>query len=51
MKFEWDENKNKINLEKRGIDLRDAEIVLSGPTVYFEDGRKNYDETRWIVYG
>lgn len=28
MKFEWDEDKNQLNLEKHGIDFETAILVL-----------------------
>jgi len=31
MKFEWDENKNQINIRKHGIDFHDAAYVFSDP--------------------
>lgn len=29
MKFEWDENKNQLNLEKHGIDFETAMLVFN----------------------
>lgn len=37
MEFEWDENKNKSNIEKHGIDFNDAKIIFSNPLVVKED--------------
>jgi uncharacterized DUF497 family protein len=51
MKLEWDKNKNKLNKEKHGLDFSDVEEVFSGPTVFFEDSRHAYGESRWVVYG
>jgi uncharacterized DUF497 family protein len=31
MRYEWDENKRLINLQKHGLDFRDAPEVLSDP--------------------
>jgi uncharacterized DUF497 family protein len=31
MRFEWDENKNQLNLRKHGVDFRDAAYVFSDP--------------------
>lgn len=51
MKFEWDENKNKANIQKHGIDLRDAvyvfadHLALSIPDDYAEN------EERWLLLG
>lgn len=51
MLYEWDINKNETNLENHGIDFRDASVVFHGPNIIFKDERKNYGETRWILYG
>lgn len=51
MKFEWDEAKNRKNLEKHGLSFEDAEQVLSGPCVTFEDDRFDYGEDRLITLG
>jgi uncharacterized DUF497 family protein len=51
MLFEWDINKNKSNVENHGVDFQDAGIVFHGPHIIFEDRRKEYGETRWILYG
>ena len=37
MEFEWDENKNRANLAKHGIDFRDAVRVFDGPHQTEED--------------
>lgn len=51
MKFEWDETKRRANLEKHGLDFRDAEKVFRGPTVTAEDKRQEYGEERYISLG
>lgn len=51
MQVIWDENKRHQNLKKHGIDFRDAEQVLSGPVVLFEDDREAYGERRFIGIG
>jgi uncharacterized DUF497 family protein len=33
MKFEWDESKNQINIEKHGIDFEDAKGIFDGPMI------------------
>jgi len=51
MKFEWDENKNRANIQKHGIDFRDAvyvfadHLALNIPDDYAED------EERWLLLG
>ena len=51
MKSEWDEAKNRKNLEKHGLSFEDAEQVFSGPCVTFEDDRFDYREQRLITLG
>jgi len=51
MKFEWDENKRKLNLVKHGIDFKDAQQIFDGITFTFEDERYNYGEDRYITVG
>lgn len=36
VKFEWDESKNSINLEKHGISLSEASIIWKGPVLELE---------------
>jgi uncharacterized DUF497 family protein len=51
MRFTWDEEKRKRNLQKHGIDFRDAAAVFSGPTFTIEDDRFDYQEERFITLG
>lgn len=51
MKFEWDINKNKQNIEKHGIDFRDATQIFENARIIKEDKRKGYEEKRWILLG
>jgi len=47
MKFEWDENKNLINIKKHGIDFNQAkEIFKYKYPIEVPDERKNYGEIR-----
>ncbi len=39
MQYEWDEAKNRKNAAKHGLSFEDAEAVLSGLCVTFEDDR------------
>ena len=52
MKFEWDENKNLINIKKHGIDFNQAkEIFKDKYRIEVPDERKDYGEVRikdWI---
>jgi uncharacterized DUF497 family protein len=49
--YEWDKAKNRSNFAKHGLDFEDAEQVLTGPCVTFEDSRFNYGEERLITLG
>jgi uncharacterized DUF497 family protein len=51
MKFEWDEHKNKINIQKHGINFRDAVYVFSDPfALSIPDDYAEYEE-RWLLVG
>ena len=51
MRFEWDEEKRRLNILRHGIDFRDAEGVFAGQTVTVEDTRHAYGERRLITFG
>ena len=51
MKYEWDETKNRVNIEKHGIDFGDAHELFEGDTFVFPDNRKEYGEGRCIAVG
>ncbi len=51
MKFEWDEIKNKANIQKHRIDFNDVPIMFDQPMVISLDTRKDYGEDRWIGIG
>ena len=51
MKFEWDEGKNKTNLQKHGIDFNDVAELFNQPMLVLLDSRDDYDEERWIGIG
>lgn len=51
MKFEWDEDKNQINIRKHGIDFKDAADIFNHPTLTKVDNREDYSEERWICIG
>lgn len=46
MTFEWDEGKNRLNVEKHGVSFRTASRIFDGPVVTAEDGRFDYGEVR-----
>lgn len=47
MNFEWDENKNRSNIRKHGIDFADVYFVFEGPMIVQIDDRIEYGEVRW----
>jgi len=51
MRFEWDENKNRRNIRKHGIDFADAVDVFSHPRLTGLDIRNDYGEDRWVSIG
>jgi uncharacterized protein len=51
MKFEWDDNKNALNIEKHGIDFNDALELFKNDRLIFPDERKDYGESRFITVG
>jgi uncharacterized DUF497 family protein len=51
MGCEWDPEKNRINFWKYGLDFEDAELVLAGPCVTFDDRRFDYGEERLVTLG
>ncbi|SJM89261.1 conserved hypothetical protein [Crenothrix polyspora] len=52
MKFEWDENKNQLNIRKHGIDFADAAYVFSDPfALNLPDDQHSEIEERWILLG
>ena len=51
MGFEWDENKNKTNIRKHGIDFNDAVEIFDGPMLTHLDNRVEYGEGRYIGIG
>ncbi len=51
-KFEWDENKNKSNIDKHDISFDDAKAIFDDPKhLETEDTRKDYGENRFIIIG
>ena len=51
MEFEWDENKNRLNFEKHGIDFNLAKTAFDGEIVTKVDGRFDYGEIRQVALG
>ncbi len=52
MRFEWDDNKNKLNFQKHGVTFEDAKTVFDDPLQISKlDHRFSYFEERWITIG
>ena len=50
-RFEYDDDKRATNLERHGIDLRDAAKAFIGATVTELDTRFDYGEDRLVTLG
>lgn len=51
MKFEWDEHKNRANIQKHGVDFRDAVYVFSDNLALSMPDKFAEDEERWLLLG
>ena len=53
MKFEWDLEKEKRNLQKHGVSFQEASKLFTGRSEYFElyDDLHSEDEDRFIAIG
>jgi hypothetical protein len=52
MEFSWDENKNRENKKRHGIDFKEALEVFDDPLhISILDKRFDYFEERWITIG
>ena len=50
--FDWDENKNRINLEKHGITFEEASTVFfDDRAILFDDPEHSIDEDRYLLLG
>jgi uncharacterized DUF497 family protein len=51
-KFEWDENKNRINFQKHRVSFNEAQTVFSDEFIlFFPDDEHSQDEERFIAIG
>jgi uncharacterized protein len=50
-RFEWDENKNRRNIRKHGLDFADAKDMFYGILLVSPDVREGYGEDRWVGIG
>ena len=51
MRFDWDNNKNLINIRKHGIDFNDAIEIFNAPMIVIPDDSIDYNEDRYIGIG
>ena len=49
--FVWNEAKRLTNLQKHGIDFRDAARIFRSFTLTAEDDRESYGERRYLTLG
>ena len=51
MNFEWDEDKNRKNIRKHGLNFGHAWEIFEGPLRINLDPRTNYGDERWNGIG
>lgn len=51
VRFEWDERKNELNIQKHEIDFADAKDIFNETLITNLDTRKHYGEERWVALG
>ena len=51
MKFEWDAQKNRANIQKHRLNFADAHRVFDYPMLVKVDDRAEYGEDRWVGIG
>lgn len=51
MKFEYDENKSKINKSKHGIDFEEAKELWKDPYSFELPSSQSEDEDRFLILG
>jgi len=52
IKFEWDENKNRINQKKHGISFTEAQTVFhDDEALVIDDPEHSEEEERFIILG
>jgi uncharacterized protein len=50
MKFEWDPNKERMNIQKHGVSFEDASYVLADPHALNKyDDEHSDEEDRWVL--
>ena len=51
MHFEWDETKNRTNIDKHGVSFVTARRIFEGPVLCWLGVRYDYGEGRYIGVG
>ncbi len=52
MQFEWDAEKNEVNLQKHGVTFEEAVTVFADPlSDTFDDPDHSFDENRFLTIG
>ena len=52
MKFEWDKNKQRINIQKHGVDFEEAKTVFyDGEALLLSDPDHSATEERFVILG
>lgn len=51
MRFGWDPPKSFRNARERGLPFEVAMALFDGPTLEFDDRRRDYGERRIVAYG
>jgi len=51
MRFEWDEEKNAVNIHNHKIDFADVPPIFNNPMLVELDEREDYGEDSWIGIG
>ena len=51
MQFEWDEEKNRENIRKHGLDFADAWQIFEAPMLTMLDTKEDYGEDRFLGLG
>ena len=50
--YSWDKNKNEENIQKHGVDFREARTVFDDPNAVYEiDDEHSLGEERFVVIG
>ncbi|NLZ66850.1 MAG: BrnT family toxin [Clostridiaceae bacterium] len=52
IRFEWDEDKNKLNQRKHGLSFEEASTVFADPgAILFDDPDHSLEEERFLIIG